>query len=199
MMLRLYSRTASPPTESDMSDETLRNRIADRWHRIREHWWARWGIDIAIFAAIFFAITWYQSRNLVDTGQVVPEMQLATVDGGTEPLADPEADRTMVYVWAPWCGVCTAETGTVNWAKSLLGDGVAVRSVVLDYRSPEAARRSAVEKGAEFPVLLGDEQVRQTLHVEAFPTFYWLSNDGRVLGSSRGYTTTAGLLWRSWF
>jgi len=187
-------------SDTAASDEpTMWERIVDRWYGIREHWWVRWGIDIAIFGAIVFAVTWYQSRDLVDAGHTVPEMQLADIDGGHQSLVDPEADRTLVYLWAPWCGVCTAETGTVNWAQSMLGDGVAVRSVVLDYESAEHARRSAVEKGAAFPVLLGDRQVQRHLNVSAFPTFYVLTNEGEVIGSSQGYTTTVGLLWRAWF
>jgi thiol-disulfide isomerase/thioredoxin len=126
-------------------------------------------------------------------------MRLQSADGGIEPLVDPEADRTLVYLWAPWCGVCTAQSGTVEWARSALGDGVAVRSVVFDWESARQARRSARDKGLEAPVLLADRSVADALNVGAFPTFYVLSREGRVVGHSRGYTTTLGLLWRAWW
>lgn len=175
------------------------NRIRGAWSAARERWWARWAIDLTIVGLIFFAITSWQTRNLVDSGETIPDFQLQTADGELAPLVDPEADRTVVFVWAPWCSVCSAESGTVEWARSMLGDDVAVRSVVFDVEGPAHARESADEKGLQGPVLLGDRRFQQTFQIDAFPTFYVLSKEGRVLSSTKGYTTTVGLLWRAWF
>jgi peroxiredoxin len=188
-----------------MSDETdevsptgLRNRLLGVWSRLRERWWSRWAIDLALFGGLLFAITWYQGRTLVDTGEKIPSTTLQSTDGEPRSLADPNAERTLVYLWAPWCGVCSAETGTLNRAQPWFGDNVAVRSVVFDYRDPEHARRSAEQKGTQFPVLLGTNALRERLSIDAFPTFYVLSDEGRVLRSTKGYTTTLGLLARVW-
>lgn len=176
------------------------NRLRRFWQTLRARWWSRWAIDLAIVAALFFAVTSYQTRNLADSGERMPTGELASLDGESQTLFDPEADRTLVYVWAPWCGVCSAETGTLNRATWLFGDDVAVRSIVFDYRSVEHARQSADEKGVEFPVLLGETapQVREALNFDAYPTFYVLSDEGRVLTSTQGYTTTLGLVARVW-
>lgn len=191
--------------ESEETDETedgaggAWNRVRSAWRAARERWWARWAIDLGIVALIFFAITSYQSRNLVDAGESVPELVLQSADGETSPLVDEEADRTVVFVWAPWCGVCSANAGTLGWAGSILGDGVALRSVVYDVEGPAHARRSADEKGVDVPVLLANRRFHETFQVDTFPTFYILSNDHRVLSSTQGYTTTLGLVWRAWF
>ncbi len=191
-----------------MSDESRAQRgrnepgwwpsLTAYWRRMREPRWARWLIDIAIIAALFASISWYQTRSLVDSGQTIQETTLRSLDGTTVPLVDPEAERTLVYVWAPWCGVCSAQTGTLDRARALMGDEVAVRSIVFDVQHLEDARQSAAEKGIEFPVLLGNRSIREELQVGAFPTFYVLSKDRRVLSNTQGYTTTVGLLWRTW-
>ena len=180
-------------------EDRLGVRLRQWWGRLRERWWARWAIDLGILGLVFWGITAYQSRNLVESGRQIPEIHLQTAEGESEPMVDPEAGRTLLYLWAPWCGVCSAENGTVQWARSILGEDVAVRSIVFDYRDLEHVRQSIDEKGIDFPVLLGNRRVRDQFNVGAFPTFYVLSSDGRVVGSSVGYTTTLGLLYRSWF
>lgn len=174
-------------------------RLSAFWHRIREPRWARWLIDIALFAGLFIAISSFQTRHLVESGTSMPETTLRSTEGDRQPLADPESERTLLYVWAPWCGVCSAQTGTLSRARALMGDDVAVRSVVFDTRNLEHARRSADEKGIASPVLLGTRTLREQLRIRAFPTFYVLSSEGRVLDSTQGYTTTLGLLWRVWW
>lgn len=179
--------------------EGLWDRIRQGWAAARERWWIRWAIDLGILALVFFAVTSYQSRNLVDSGEQLPEFVLQTAETEPTSLVDPEADRTLVFVWAPWCSVCTAQSGTVDWARSVLGDDVAVRSVAFDVSRPAQAKRSAEKKGIAPPTLIGNRRLRHNLQVDAFPTFYVLSDDRRVLSSARGYTTTLGLLWRAWF
>ncbi len=179
------------------SERSVWTRIGDLWGRLRSRWWARWLIDLGLVAALFFGITWFQSRNLVEPGQRIPEMTLPTTGGEAMTLVDPEAERTLLFLWAPWCGVCTAQAGTVEWARAVIGDDVSTRSLVLDYRDADSARKSAADKGIDVPVLLGDRRIQKTFNVDAFPTFYVLADDGRVLATSRGYTTTLGLWWRA--
>lgn len=182
-----------------MSDDEGQWKIAEVWRRMREPWWGRWGIDLAIVGLILLGVLMFQTRNLVGNGEQIPEVQLETVDGEVEPIVSKESDKTLIYFWATWCGVCSAENGTVDWARSLLGDGVAVRSVVLDHRGPQAVQAAVDEKGIEYPVLLGNRRVQQLFNVTSFPTFYVLSKKGEVLRKSVGYTTTLGLVGRAWF
>ncbi len=172
-------------------------RLTATWHWLRAKWWRRWAIDLAAFATVFVAVSTYQARDLVDTGEVIPETTLASADGEVRSIVDPEADRTLVYAWAPWCGVCSAQEGTLSRAIPWFGDDVAVRSVVFDFGSRDDVRTSAKDKS--FPVLFGTRRLRRELNVNAFPTMYVLSKKGRVLSRSKGYTTTAGLLWRVWW
>jgi len=188
------------PSRSDSRTSTgIWSHIRGAWSAARGRWWIRWAMDLGFFALIFFAITSYQTRNLVESGNQVPALSLESADGDRSPLVAPETDRTLVYVWAPWCSVCSAASGTVEWARSILGDEVAVRTVVYDVRSGDHAAASADEKGIDAPVLLADRRFQQTFQVDAFPTFYVLSDERRVVSSAQGYTTTLGLIGRAWF
>lgn len=170
--------------------------VTSLWRRLDV---PRWLIELSAVAALFAAVSWYQTRHLVDAGETLPKTTLRSTEGTSDTLVDPDAERTLVYAWAPWCGVCSAQTGTLDRARSLMPGDVTVRSVVYDTRNLDHARESAAEKGIEFPVLRGTETLRERLDVRAFPTFYVLSKDRRVLRSTQGYTTTVGLLWRTWF
>ena len=183
-------------SETTETADTLGVRIRKGWTELRSRRWVRWTMDIVFFGGLFLAISAWQQRDLVGSGQQIPDFQLETLEGGTAPLVDPEADKTLVYFWAPWCGVCSAESGTVSTAQSWLGDGVAVRSVVLDYRDLDAVAQKA--DGMDYPVLYGNARVREAFNIQAFPTIYVVDKDGTVRRSSMGYTTTVGLLWRAW-
>lgn len=188
------------PEMNDQSEPTTFERISNwvwsQWHWMRKRWWRRWAMDIALGLLLIWGITAYQTRHLVETGEQIEPMTLQTADGGTASLVDPDAHKTLVYGWATWCGVCAVQTGTVQWAKSLLSDDVAVRNVVFDYRSAAHARESAHQKGMT-GTLLGTPELRRQLNISGYPTFYVISADHEILSQTQGYTTTIGLWWRA--
>jgi hypothetical protein len=53
--------------------------------------------------------------------------------------------------------------------------------------------------GLNYPVLLGNDQVMRAFRIDAFPTTYVVSEDGRIEDAAVGYTTGFGLRWRLWF
>lgn len=168
--------------------------VLKRW---RQRWWVRWGMDLAILALIFWGVSLYNARHLKETGEQLESVQLQTPDGGSEPLWE-EGRTTLVYVWAPWCGVCSAETGAVSRARGWVGDSVSVKSVVFDWRSPKQVRDYMADNQVDYPVLLGTRALYNSLNIRSFPTFYWISPEGRVEGTAVGYTTSVGLVLRSW-
>jgi peroxiredoxin len=154
-------------------------------------------MDIGLSVAAFWVFMAYQTRHLVEAGEQLPDYTLESVEGERVSLVDDEAERTLVYAWATWCGVCTAQTGALQWAKGWMADDVAVRAVVFDYKSARHAKASADEKGMTSHVLLGTREVREALNVKAYPTFYVLDASGRVVSRTQGYTTSVGLWWRA--
>lgn len=154
-------------------------------------------MDIALFVAIFAAISMWQSRSLVDSGGPAPEFSLVDLDGEQHTLEDFAGTNTMIVFWAPWCGVCGAESDNVSRVKSWLGERVDVVSVVLDYGSRTDVDAFVDDHQVDYPVLLGDKTTAGDFKVSSYPTIYFLSEDGRIARTSVGYTSTFGMLWRA--
>lgn len=174
---------------------------ASAWARarawVKARWWARWGVDGLMALAVVWVIMAWQSADLLDAGEPAPAFELRQLEGEARTLATP-GKKTLVVFWAPWCGVCRTETGTI----SSLHDGgkgdYEVVSVVLGYENLASVRSFVEEEGVDYPVLLGDASVRSAFNISKYPTFYILDEEGRVEDTMVGYTTGVGLRMRLW-
>jgi peroxiredoxin len=186
------------PDDTAQTDEQETDDLS-LWERIRSHTLGRWAIDLTIVALVFTAVSMWQTRDLVDTGEPAPPTTLHSLDGDEISLNQYKGKKTMVVFWAPWCGVCGAESDNIDRVKSMLGDRVNVTSVVLDYRSRDDIQGFIDEHDVQYPVLLGTSQTAEDFNVSVFPTLYILDEEGRIEHTLAGYTTTLGMLWRVFF
>lgn len=159
--------------------------------------WKGWGRDLLLFVLLVTAIGMFQARNLVPTGETLDIEELTLYEGGTVSLEELEGKPTMLVLWAPWCGVCGAQSSNVSRIKSWLGDRVQVYSVALDYQNDETVQKFIDKHHVDYPVILGDDALAKELQVSAFPSLYVLNKEGRIKHRASGYTTTFGLLWRA--
>ncbi len=159
-----------------------------------ERRWFRWTRDLLVLAALLLAIGAWQARHHVRGAP--PEAALRTLEGTPTSLAALRGKPTMVAFWAPWCGVCGAQSGNVGLAMRLAGDRARVVSVATAFEDVAEVRAYMAKHGVTYPVLLGGDEVVRAFRVEAYPTLYFLDAEGRITGSATGYTTTAGMLAR---
>ncbi len=152
---------------------------------------------LLILVAVGLVLAW-QTRNLVPSGEPAPPFELLDLQGKTWRSEDLRGKPVVLHLWAPWCGVCKTETGTLSRLHDAVGEDAHVLSIALSYRTAAEVRRFAERHGARYPVLLGDDALMEALRVEAFPTTYFLSPEGRITGSAVGITTTVGLRYRLW-
>lgn len=141
----------------------------------------------------FWAITAWQTRNLLDKKEPLPQLQLYSLEGERLNLDELQAKQTVVYVWATWCGVCTMQSRTIQKLHDSAGDDLSVISVVLAYSSPEAVKQHVEDNDIRYPVYLGDETFSRALQVNSFPTIYIVDDQSRVRHGLVGYTTNFGL------
>lgn len=171
----------------------------ESWKRARQKRWVRWGADGLIFLAVLMAITAWQTRHLVESGEAAPAFQLRDLDGKTWSSAELQGKPVVLYFWAPWCGVCKAESSAISSLRKAEEGDAHVISIAVAYDDVEEVKRFVRDHGVDYPVLLGNDAVRRAFQVNQFPTTYFLSSDGKVKRAAVGYTTGFGLRWRTWF
>ena len=148
-------------------------------------------MDGVLIVIAILAVGAWQTRGHVRGA--APNFALQVLDGSTATLASFAGKPTLLAFWAPWCGVCRANEGSVEQLKEWAGDRAHVVSVASDYRDPEEIRAYAAEHHLGDPVLLGGKATARAYGVQAFPTYYFLDEAGRITGSSVGYTTSVGM------
>ena len=172
---------------------------AGLWTRLRSNRYASWAIDITVMLGIFFLITQWQSRHLIDHKEPAPDFSLSTLDGKDRvSLESLKGKPTVLVLWAPWCGVCGAESSTISALRDSVGDKANVVSIALEYEQVADVQGFVDKHEVDYPVLLGNKALTDAFKVSAFPTVYILDEDGKVSSSLVGYTSSFGFRWRLW-
>ena len=156
--------------------------------------------NIGLFALVFWAVSTFQSRNMLDSaGQSAPALRGLTIGGDTWELAQGGQRPLLVYFFAPWCKVCSASADNLvrlrRWRDEAHLDIVAV---ALDWSDIDAVRDYAQRHELNVPVLLADMNVARDWQIYAFPSYYVLDSEHRIVRSDVGYTSQLGLWWRTW-
>lgn len=163
--------------------------------RYRESKPFRWAVDLTAMLAIVLVIGAFQTRN--HPRGAAPSYTFTTLDQAPVELSSLSGKPTLLAVWAPWCGVCKAESGNVSRAHAWLGDRANVVSVATAFNDVSEVRQYMSAQGVDYPVLLAQEDFQRVMHVDAFPTVFVLDSKGRIVSSMQGYTTTLGLVFRT--
>lgn len=155
----------------------------------------RFAIEAVIVVAVIAAFGWWRTRE--HPRGPLPELTLATLDGRSFALREVGEGRArIVAFFAPWCGVCKATAQNVRWAQRLGGTVVSVAS---GWDDVQMVRAYVADHEPGGTVLLDEgDRLARHMGVKAYPTFYFVDEDGVVVGSTVGYTTTLGLFLRWW-
>ncbi len=158
-----------------------------------------WAGEIALFVAVFLAVHAWQTRGLIDTGAALPApaTALADLQGRPRDLEEFRGRPVLVYFFAPWCGVCAASAGNLARLARWRADGLQVVLVALDYETVGDVADYARRHELTVPVLLGDRDTAAAWRVAGYPTYYVLDGEGRVRRRDFGYSTLAGLWFRT--
>jgi peroxiredoxin len=174
------------------ADDQPRGNTARRYRSIL--------LNIGLFLLVFWAVSAFQSRNMLASGgDVAPELRGTTLAGDAFDLASTRMRPTLVYFFAPWCKVCGASADNLvrlrRWTDAADLEMVAV---ALDWGNVEDVRAYAERHELDMPVLLGDLNIARQWQVYGFPSYYVIDSDRRIVRSDIGYSTQLGLLWRTW-
>lgn len=122
------------------------------------------------------------SRVIETPRQAAPEFELETLDGKTLRLSDLRGKIVVVDFWATWCAPCEFQVPALNdfWRTHKASGDVEVLGVSVDFEGPEVVAEWVEEKGVEYTVLLGGEDVARRFGAYGFPTLYVVAPDGFV-------------------
>ncbi len=151
-----------------------------------------------LIGAIWFGVTWWQTRDLVPTETPAAPLPTASLSGPVPTLEEHEGKRVLLYFFAPWCSVCAVNISNLDWLRKLRSEEhLAIYAVALDYQSPDELEAYVQQHELTVPVLLGTRQTWASYRVQAFPTVYALDESGHIESRAVGYVPLVGLWWRS--
>jgi thiol-disulfide isomerase/thioredoxin len=152
--------------------------------------------NLVMFLAILMAVEYWQSRNMV-RGELPDSLRnasLPVLTGGNKSLWNPEK-MTVVYVFAPWCGVCRASGSNID----RLPGSFHKAALALSWGEAAELESFVRDAGLKAPVLMGRESEEGALRIGAYPSYLILDTEGRIVKAWSGYTTTPGLWFRSYW
>ena len=157
-------------------------------------------LNAAFFIAVFFVLLAFQSRNMLAAdGQPAPELKGITLAGVPYDLADVSDRPALVYFFAPWCKICAASSGNLNRLRRWRDPAdIEIVAVALDWNLAQEVRDYVQRHDLNVTVVLGSLDVRQHWQIQAYPSYYVLDREHRILRRDIGYSTQLGMWVRAW-
>jgi len=157
-------------------------------------------LNAGLFTAVFLGVLAFQSRNMLAAdGELAPELRGTTLTGQPYDLQDASARPALVYFFAPWCRICAASAGNLNrlrrWRDT---DDIEIVAVALDWGAADEVREYVERHDLNVTVVLGDANLARQWRIQAFPSYYVLNSEHRVVRRDVGYSSQLGLWFRAW-
>ena len=163
----------------------------------------KFGLQALIFVVMFLAVSMFQVRNHIPHAAKAPLITGQSNDGQmiSKDLSDQTSSKkrsTLIYFIAPWSGVCKITMGNLNYLAKLASANIII--VGLDFEKQTDVLDLIKEKDlGHFELILGDNRTNEEYKIDAYPTYYIVSEKGEVITSSVGYSSTPGMLLRMWY
>lgn len=153
-----------------------------------------WAAQLAFLAVVYWALTRWQTSDLLPNGGPAPEFNARTLDGQPVSLAQLRGKKVVLHFWATWCGVCRQEFGSMrDFNRNRSADTVFLSVVDAEGEDPATLRAFAKEHGLDYPIVLGHRELLRSYKIKAFPTSYVIGSDGTLRDVTVGFTSAWSL------
>lgn len=158
----------------------------------------RWWVDALLVVVVLTALSWWQTRNVLGSGEPVPDVVFRTLDGDPVALDDLTDGTVLLHFWAVWCGACRVEVGSLNRLDRGLPPSRRLIAVALDDRGARAVADFMQTQGVDYEVVLADRRVIEAFGVQAFPTNFYVGPDRRIHRVTVGVSGVPMMRYRLW-
>lgn len=155
-------------------------------------------VQTLIFVSVIALITLIREADMLETGTTsqAPSINLETLSGAIQHVSfSKDSPKTLVYFFAPWCGVCRMSISNLESIYQSKDD-VRIVVVALDFESIQDVRSFSSDLELTMPILLGDQKTKSDFQIIGYPSYYIIDEQGQVSAKSMGYSTEIGMLAR---
>jgi cytochrome c biogenesis protein CcmG, thiol:disulfide interchange protein DsbE len=146
-----------------------------------------------LLGAVLLAFGDEAAKQPLEPSVKAPPLQVRALTG--EPRGLIQGEVTVVAFWATWCGPCREELPRVL---EVVAHRPGVRLLAVNQDEREGQLAAVQQWLSSLPalapsVVLGDDSVARSWHVDALPTVAVIDREGQVRGSRTGTVTNAEL------
>ncbi|HET7377291.1 MAG TPA: TlpA disulfide reductase family protein [Anaerolineae bacterium] len=127
--------------------------------------------------------------HTVETGDIAPDFELATLDGRTIKLSDLRGQPVLVNFWATWCGPCKEEVPLITAAYAQ-HQAAGLRVLAIDttaFDDVQAVKKFVADYQMTFDILLDtDDAVGTGWNTLGLPSSYFIDTTGKVVSMRIG-------------
>ena len=154
-------------------------------------------IQVAIFVIIFNVISWFRATSMfsIET-QLSPESSVLTTLMNEKIQLLSNDKETVIYFFAPWCQICHLSIENLE-EFYLENENINVIAVALDYVDVKEVRDFANQHELTFPIALGNEAIKHQFSISAYPSYYVIDKENKVVEKSLGYSSKVGMYLRT--
>ena len=122
-------------------------------------------------------------------GQPATPFDLVSFEGKPVRSADFKQKAVLLDFWAVWCGPCIASMPKVQALYEKYKDkGLEVYGIMAEGGDEAPAKLWAKKQAYNFPMLLGNEQLKEAYVVNAIPLYVLIDKEGKITFVSEGFS-----------
>ncbi|KZN45613.1 TlpA family protein disulfide reductase [Pseudoalteromonas luteoviolacea] len=152
-------------------------------------------VNVIIFVVVMSAAFTYQELGMLeDNGrQSAPYFSLPLMSDESQRynISQLQGERSVVYFFAPWCNICRYSMPNIDKLHRI-GKVNAV-AIALDFQSIEEIEAFSKDLNLSMPILLGNRKTASDYKVKAYPTYYVMDPELKIIERSIGYSSELGI------
>jgi thiol-disulfide isomerase/thioredoxin len=141
------------------------------------------GFALAVIASIWATSSVQREATTPEneSRRSAPDFTLPLLSGLDFALSEHRGKAVIIDFWATWCGPCEVQMPVLDalW-KRRRGEDLMVVGVSVDTDPPETIAAWVAERGIEYPIVLGDQELAMRYGVIGFPTLLIIDPDGGI-------------------